>query len=129
MSGVDIAFHPVVGCALAKFFQCFRLDGLALVEISAFPHDFIEAHDLRAVGVFVRLAACMMFAMHRGPLFGFHAGGDPQPEAEKMTDDRVQIESAVCGMTMQIDGDGGDGDVGEAQRNRHKAPKREIKYA
>ena len=45
--------------------------------------------------VFGGLDLGVVLAMDRGPFLGDHAGGQPQPEAEEVADQRVQVEAAV----------------------------------
>ena len=74
-----------------------------------------DAVHLWAMWVVRRFDFGVVLAVHCDPFPGDHAGGKPQPEAEKMTYHRMQIERAVRLVTMQIDCDGNDGDVGEYQ--------------
>ncbi len=64
--------------------------------------------------------------MDRRPLLRHHAGGQPQPEAEKVAGQRMQLERTVRLMAVQEDRDRDDGDVGERKRHHHVAPPGEI---
>src|SRR5689334_6365320 len=70
-----------------------------------------------------------MLAMHRDPFARYHAGREPQPEAEAVTCDRMQVESPMRLMAMQEDRDARDGHVREQQRDADVAPDREVENA
>jgi len=76
-----------------------------------------------------RFAPGVVLAVNRHPFFRHHAGGQPQPEAEEMADDRVQVERVMRLVPMQIDGHRGDGDVGQYQRRQQCAPDAQIEQA
>ena len=76
-----------------------------------------------------RFAARVVLAVYRSPFLGRHAGGQPQPETEEMTHQRMQVERAVRRVPVQIDRDGCDGNVGHRQRGGHIAPPWEIEQA
>ena len=96
------------------------------VELGAFPQHLVDADDLRAVRVFHGFAPRVVLAVDRGPVLRDHAGGEPQPEAEEMTDRRMQIERPVRLAAVQVNGDGGDRDVGDTERVDHVTPPRQI---
>ena len=53
----------------------------------------------------------MMLAVNGGPFQGAHTRGHPQPETEKMCQDRMQIQRPMRRMTVQVNSDGNDGDM------------------
>jgi hypothetical protein len=67
----------------------------------------------------VRIAFVLTFrvvlAVDGGPFLGDHAGRHPQPEAEEMRGNRMQVQRAMGRVAVQVDGDAGDGDVGHHQ--------------
>ena len=67
--------------------------------------------------------------MNRGPLFSNHAGGEPEPKAEEMRNNRMQIQGPVSLATMQVDGDRRDRDVGSYQSKNGNLPPSPIKVA
>jgi hypothetical protein len=71
----------------------------------------------------------MVLPMDRGPRLGHHTGGQPEPKAEEMTDDGVQVEGAVRLAAVQKDGYGGDGDVRDHKRIDDVTPPRQIECA
>src|SRR6516165_10735435 len=75
------------------------------------------------------LALCVMLAMHRDPLARDHARREPEPEAEEVARDRMEIESAMRLMAMQEDRHARDRHVREQQRCADVAPNREVKNA
>jgi hypothetical protein len=77
---------------------------------------------MRAVGVFGLLAFGVVFAVNGGPLFGHLTRSHPQPKAEKVRHDRVQVQGSVGLMTVQEDGHAGNGDVREAQDDKEHLP-------
>jgi hypothetical protein len=58
----------------------------------------------------------MVLAMHGHPLARDHSRGEPQPEAEEVTDRGMQRESAVRLVPVEEDRDAGDRDVPQQQR-------------
>jgi hypothetical protein len=68
----------------------------------------------------------MVFAVNGGPLFGDLAGGQPEPEAEKMRRNRMQIQGAMRLMSVQEHGHADHGDVGHCQREQHDLPPSQI---
>ena len=72
--------------------------------------------------VLVGLAASVVLAVDGDPFLGPHAGGQPQPESEEMADQRVQIDGAVSLAAVQVQGDGGDRDLGQDERDEEVAP-------
>ena len=129
MRCVDVALHPIVGSTLAEFLERVRVFRFQLVKVGAFPHYLADAEDLRAVRILRRFTTRVVLAVHRGPFLGLHAGGQPQPEAEEMAYQRMQVERAVRRVPVQIDRDGRNGDVSHCQRGDHVAPPRKIEYA
>src|SRR4030065_262352 len=65
-----------------------------------------------------------MLAVNADPFPGDNAAGEPQPETEEVADDGVQVDGVVRLRTVQEDGDGGDGDVGETEGHHHITPPR-----
>src|SRR5688572_22942354 len=67
--------------------------------------------------------------MDRDPFPRAHSRREPQPDAEEVARDRMQLDRAMRLAAMQEDGDGSDGDVGQPERDQHVAPPGEIEYA
>jgi len=74
------------------------------------------------VGVFCLLALGVVLAVDGRPLFGDHASGHPEPEAEEVGSDGVQVQGAVRLVAVQKNGDAGNGDVGEHQGDQDDLP-------
>ena len=81
--------------------------------------------DLRAVGIIRCFDLGVMLAMHGHPFFGDHACGQPQPESEEVTDHGLQVKRVVCLVTMEVDRDANNRDVGECQCDQRVAPPRQ----
>jgi hypothetical protein len=124
--GVDVAFHPVVRRAVTELAHRFFILGFGTVQFRAFEQHLPDAARLRTVRIFFGLALGVVLTMDRGPLAGQHASGHPQPEAEKMTDDRMQLQRAVRLAAMQIDRHADNRDVRRNQRVQHELPPREV---
>ena len=60
----------------------------------------------------------VMLAVHGDPLTGHQADGHPEHEPEAPLDDRVEHERAVSGATVQIDGGGEGGGLGDRRREK-----------
>jgi len=125
-AAIDIALEPVVGRAVAIALQRVLVHGLGAVQLRTFPHHLADAARLRAMRVFLGFALGVVLAVDRRPLPGHHAGGQPQPEAEKVAGNRVQIERPMGLVTVQEDRHRGDRDVGENEGHDDVAPPWEI---
>src|SRR5690606_34263046 len=68
------------------------------------------------------LATRMVLAVNRHPLFGDHAGGQPQPETEKVRHGRMQIQAAMRLAAMQVQRHTQDSDVGHQQGEEDDLP-------
>jgi hypothetical protein len=74
------------------------------------------------VRIILGLALGVVLAVDRDPFLGHHAGGQPEPEAEEVRRQCVQIERAVRLCTVQKNRDRGDGDVRRHEREQHDLP-------
>src|SRR5690606_18693671 len=119
MARIDVALQPVVRSAVTKSGHGFGILGLYAIQLGADEHDAIDTEDHRRMGIALAFAARMMFAMNGHPLFGDHAGADPQPEPEKMGRDGMQIEPAMRLAAVQEDRDADDGDMRGNERVEH----------
>jgi hypothetical protein len=90
-----------------------RLRSLDAVELRAFQQYAPQTEALRAVRILRALALGVVLSVHRGPFPGDHSRRQPQPEAEEVAYRRMQLERAMRLVTMEINGDGCDGDVGQ----------------
>src|SRR3982750_3781462 len=129
MRGVNVAFKPVVRRALTEALQRFFVAAFHLVEVSAFPHYFLNAKNLRAMRIFFRFATRMMLAMDGRPLLRFHARRQPKPEPEEVTDNGMQVERAVRRMAVQINRYACDGNVRKHQCDYDVAPPGKTEHA
>ncbi len=102
--------------------------GLA-VDLRAAEQYLANAQHLRAMRVFRGLALGVVFAMHRHPLGGDHAGGQPQPETEEMGDRRVQVHAPVRLVAVEVNGNANDRDMRESQCDNDVPPKGQIQHA
>ena len=57
----------------------------------------------------------------------FIFGGEPEPEAEKVLERRVQLKRAVRRVAMQVHCDADDGNVRQDKRDCNQLPHRQIK--
>ena len=100
---IDIALEPVVRGAGAVLLHGFLVLRFGAIQLGALKQDGADAARLRAVRIVGRLDEGMVFAMDRDPLLGDHSGGQPEPEAEEMADDGMQLQAAVRLGSMQED--------------------------
>jgi hypothetical protein len=84
---------------------------------------------MRAVRIFSLLALSVVFAVNRCPLLGYLAGGEPKPKTEKVRDDGLQVQSAVRGVAVQVNGNASNGDVSHHQSDHQHLKPREIEQA
>ncbi|MCY1366425.1 hypothetical protein D9M69_533200 [compost metagenome] len=129
MLRIKIALNPVVRGAVPIPLQRCCVPGLAAIEFRTFQQHSPDAIELRAVRVFRGFAPGVVLAMDRHPLPGHHPGGQPQPEAQEMAGDGMQIEGAMGLVAVQENRDRRDGDVGQAQRHKRVTPPGETKQA
>lgn len=71
----------------------------------------------------------VMFAVNGCPLFGHHTGGQPEPEAEEVGWQRMQIQSTMRLATMQKDGHAGNGDMSHHQGKNYDLPPGPVQIA
>ena len=63
------------------------------------------------MGIIDGFAFGVVLAVNSCPLFGDHASSKPEPEAEEVRSNRMQIERTVCLAAVQENGDASNGDV------------------
>ena len=81
------------------------------------------------MGIINRFAFGVVLTVNRSPLFGDHAGGKPEPEAEKMGCNGMQIERTVRLAAMQKNSDASDSDMRQRQGKEHNLPPSPIEVA
>ena len=120
-AGIDIALNPVVRAAGAILFQGFLIFRFFTIKLSPFAEDFFDAFDLRAVRVVFGFAFGVVLAVDGGPLESVLSGGQPQPEAKKMFQHRMQFQGPVGGIAVQVYSDADNSDMGHGQgdQNQH----------
>jgi hypothetical protein len=101
---VDTCLHPVLGAAVAVTRQRLGIPGADAIQLGSLEQHLADAVDLRTVRIFLRLDLGVVLAVHRYPLAGLHAGGEPQPEAQEVAHRGVQLECPVRLAAVQIDG-------------------------
>ena len=121
-SGVEVALNPVVGCGMPILREGFLVFAFGAVQLGALPEDFLDAVRLRTVRVVYGFAFCVVLAVDGHPFLGDLACSKPQPKAEKMRRNRVQIHGSMGLVAVQINGHAGDGDVGRHQRIQNNLP-------
>src|SRR3990172_2483347 len=122
MARVQVALQPVIRRAVTVLLHRFEIFRLFAIKFRALPHHLADAELPGAVRVVRCFHLGVMLAMDGGPFFRDHAGGQPQPEAEEVTDNGMKIERPMGLMTVQIDGDSGDGDVSQDECNDDVSP-------
>jgi hypothetical protein len=114
---------------VAELAQRFLVLGLGAIELAAVQQHGLDAARLRAVRIVDGLALGVVLAVDRHPLLGHHAGGEPEPEAEEVRGNRVQVERAVRLRPVQEDRHRGDRDVRRDQGVREDLPAVERREA
>jgi hypothetical protein len=95
---------------------------LLAIQLGALEQHLVDAAGLRAVRILDRLAFRMVLAVDRCPLPGDHPGRQPQPAAEEVRDQRMQVECTVGHRAVQVDRHRRDRHVGGDQRERDDLP-------
>ena len=126
---IDVALHPVIGCAMAVALERILLERFLDVQEHAAPEHAIDAELLRAVRVFRCFAFGVMLAVHGRPFLRDHARGHPQPQPEEVARNRMQLQRTMRLATMQKYRDRNDGDVRHHQSHRNQFPNRQIENA
>ena len=126
---VDIALHPVVRRAVAVAGDGVGVLRFLAVEVNAKTQHAPVAVNHRAVRVLGRFTFGVVLAMDRDPFARHHAGRQPQPHAEEVRDDGVQVQRTMRLRPVQKDGHSRDGDVGGTQQHQHIAPPGQINGA
>ena len=129
VTGVEIALDPVIRRAVAELDHRFRVLGFGTVELGTAPQHGFDTARLRAVRVVRGLALGVVLAVDGDPFLGHHAGTQPEPEAEKVRWDPVQVHRAMRLRTVQENGDAGDGDMGRHQRVQNDLPPGQVPQA
>jgi hypothetical protein len=96
--------------------------GFNPVKLGTLRQHFFDTEYHRTVGVTFLLAFCVVFAVYRRPFFGDLARGQPQPATKKMRWNGVKVQRTVGLMSVQVNRDTGNGDVGEHQGDQHDLP-------
>ena len=122
---IQVPFQEIVWRAAAVTAQGVFLLGFLLVQVDAVPQYGADSGDGRAVRVVTGLAGRMVFAVHRDPLPGRHASGQPEPEPEEVLNQRIQAQSAVSLLAVQEKRHRHNGDVGQPQNQEEIAPYRQ----
>jgi hypothetical protein len=81
------------------------------------------------MGIINRFAFSVVLAVNRGPLFGDHAGGEPEPETKEVGSNRMQIERTVRLAAVQENSNACDRNVGYRQGKQHNLPPSPIEVA
>ena len=123
---VDVALHPVVGGAVPELVEHRGVGRRLAVELRPLEQHLADAVDLRAVRVLGTFAAGVMLAVHRHPLLRDHARGEPQPEAEEVLQEGVQVDGAVRLAAVQVDGDRQQRDVTAERGPGDQGPHRHV---
>ena len=107
---------------MAVLFHGLCILGFGTVQLGTFQQNLLDTACLRAMWIFWTFALGVVLAVNRRPLLGHHAGCQPQPEAEKVTWDGVQIKRTVRLAAMQINRHASDRDVRHDQRVKEDLP-------
>ena len=126
---VQIALNPVIRRTVTKTGHGFQVLGFFTVELSALRQHFFDAVHVGAVRIFSLLAFGVVLAVNRRPLFGDLACCQPQPEAEKMRSNRVQVQRPMGLMAVQENSHADHGDVRDRQGEQNNLPPSDIPEA
>lgn len=81
------------------------------------------------MGISLAFNVGVVLAVNGNPLFSHHAGGEPQPKAEKMHDRRVKVDTSVRLTAVQEQSHRHNRDVRETQRDQRHLPPGKLQKA
>jgi hypothetical protein len=86
-----MVLNPILRGAMAILLGHLPVSSRLPIHLSPLPEHLLKAQDLRAVGIGLALTFGVVFTVHRNPLLSYHPGGEPKPEAEKMTEPGMEL--------------------------------------
>ena len=114
---------------MAELGQRFLAVRFGTVQLGALPEHGLQAMRLRTVGIVHGFTFGVVLAVDGHPLLGHHGCAQPQPEAEEVRRNGVQVHRPVRLVPVQENGHAGDGDVGRHQRVEHDLPPGKVPEA
>src|SRR5207237_5098090 len=79
-----------------------------------------------AVGIAGGLDLRVVLAVYRSPFLGHLAGRQPEPQAEEVRDERMQVKRTMRLAAVQINRDRGDRHMGHCEHRESDPPPREV---
>ena len=129
VTGVDIAFNPIVRGAVAEARHGIQVFGFSTIQLSPLQQHGFDAVNVGAVGVICLLTFGVVLAVNGGPFLSHLARRQPQPKTEEVRSNGVQIQGTVRLVAVQKHGHADHGDVGHCQGKQHYLPPRQIPRA
>ena len=102
IAAVETPFEPVLRRAAPVVLQRLRIVRRDAVQFIALEQHAPQSKHHGTVGVAGLIGVRMVAAVDRDPFLGDCPGAEPQPEAEQVPQRRVQDESAVGLITVQV---------------------------
>ena len=82
-----------------------------MIQHCSFEKNLFDSIHMRTVRISRFIAESVMLAMYGYPLFGDHAGCEPQPESKEMCHCRMKLYASVCLASVQEKCDSNNGNV------------------
>ena len=98
---------------MAIIIHRFLIFGFFSIEQYAAPQYLVDAFYNRAMRVVFGFHFGVVLAVYGHPFPGYHAGGHPEPEAKKVTHDRMQIQCPMCLIAVQENGNPGNSNLSQ----------------
>jgi len=92
---VEMAFEPVIGRATPVGAQQLRVAGGGAVQLGSLEQHAAQPEHYRAMRIARPVGVGVVAAVHRHPVFGDRTGTEPQPEAEHVSQGRMEDQSAM----------------------------------
>ena len=126
MAAVEVALDPVIRSAAPVILEDLRVPARRGVKLIALQDHALQPEDDRAVRIALLIGVRVMAAVHRHPFFRDRSGAEPQPEAERMSQQRMQEQTAVSLITVQVQRDTEEHDLDRQEGHERVAPEGQL---
>jgi len=126
MTAVEIALDPVVRRPLTVVPDNGGISSGGTVELVALEDHTPQAEDQGTMGIANLVGVGVMPSMHGHPLFRDDPRAVPQPETEQVTQHRVEGQTTMRLIPVQVERDTQEHHLDGDESHRHVAPERQL---